>query len=197
MILASQSPRRRELIQLLKQKVDFQSSNVDESLVIETCKKEGKTSPEELVMALSAAKAADVAGSHPGNLVIGADTIVVLDDEILGKPKDKEEARLFLHRLCGREHLVLTAVTLQKDHKSHSFVETSRVEFFELSKESENFIESYLESGAPMDKAGAYGIQDEGALLVKGIHGDFYNVMGLPIARLWRELQAFNSGKTI
>ena len=139
-------------------------------------------SPEELVMALSAAKAREVAqGCPPEDLVIGADTIVWVDGRAYGKPRDEEDAARMLRRLSGAWHEVYTGVTLIQGGREHSAAERSRVRFRELSEEE---IRRYIATGEPMDKAGAYGAQGRGALLVERIEGDFFNVMGLPLCRL-------------
>ncbi len=122
------------------------------------------------------------------NLVISADTVVAVDDEILGKPVDKEDARRMISLLSGKVHQVYTGVTLSLDGKTKTFSEKTDVEFFDL---TEGEIEEYISSSEPYDKAGAYGIQGKAGLLVKRINGDYYNVVGFPIARLKREIQEF------
>lgn len=121
-------------------------------------------------------------------LVISADTVVAVDDEILGKPVDKEDARRMISLLSGKVHQVYTGVTLSLNGEMRTFSEKTNVEFFPL---TENEIEEYISSSEPYDKAGAYGIQGKAGLLVKGINGDYYNVVGFPIARLKRELEEF------
>lgn len=150
------------------------------------------TEPADYVQALSALKASDVAGRlGNGFLVIGADTIVVLDDKILGKPKDSEDAFRILSGLSGRRHEVYTGITLidTDNGRKHSFYERTEVEFYPLSDEE---IRAYIATGDPFDKAGGYGVQSKGAYLVKAVYGDFYNVVGLPVAKLYRELKAFS-----
>jgi len=174
-ILASASPRRREL---LGQICDFEvrATDCDESCAL--------TSPEELVCELSKRKAqACRAGTE--DTVIGADTVVALDGEILGKPKDAEDAKNMLRKLSGRTHSVFTGVTVLKNGGAHTFCERTDVTFYELSEE---LIDRYVDTKEPYDKAGAYGIQGKGCVLVKGICGDYFNVVGLPMGRLYHLL---------
>ena len=117
--------------------------------------------------------------------MIGSDTVVVLNDEIFGKPKDKEHAHAMLKALSGKKHFVYTGVAVAENDKVRSFVQKTEVEFYELSDET---IDKYIETLEPMDKAGAYGIQGKGSVLVKGIVGDYFNVMGLPVAEIARFL---------
>jgi septum formation protein len=140
---------------------------------------------------LSLLKGNDVSKKYPEALIIAADTIVVLDDEILGKPVDAAEATTMLNRLSGRTHEVITGVALlqKSKKKSTSFHQTSKVTFSALSSDE---IEAYVKTGSPMDKAGAYGIQDDmGSLFVESIEGDYYNIVGLPVNRLYNELKVF------
>ena len=122
------------------------------------------------------------------SVIISADTVVVCDDKILGKPKDAEDAERMLKMLSGRVHSVFTGVCLTRENANSVFFEETKVHFFELSEQQ---IFDYIGSGEPFDKAGAYGIQDAGALIVRGISGDYYNVMGLPAGRLYREMLEF------
>ena len=133
-------------------------------------------------------KARDIAKRYENDIVIGADTIVVVDDKVLNKPKDAEDARRMLCMLSGRRHKVCTGCAIVCGERELSFFEETEVEFFEL---SENEIDSYIKTGDCMDKAGAYGIQSQGKTLVKAIFGDYYNVVGLPVGRLKRELESF------
>lgn len=180
MILASQSPRRKELLGFIAN--DFRIiPAVGEEIV-----PEGAT-PEETVLALSRQKAEEVFAANKGETIIAADTIVSIDGEILGKPRDKEHAAEMLRKLSGRVHSVFTGVcVIFSDGSRESFAEETKVEFYEL---SEREIADYIATDDPMDKAGAYGIQEKGAANVKGIVGDFYNVMGLPVGRLARVLR--------
>ena len=180
-ILASQSPRRKELLERMGIRTfTVMDSGVDEH-------EEELLPPEELVCRLSERKAEAVAQRAPaGAVVIAADTVVSLDGAILGKPADKLEAFRMLSTLSGVRHQVYTGVTVMRDGEKQIEHETTDVTFRELSEEE---IEHYLATGEPMDKAGAYGIQGYGALLVERIEGDYYNVMGLPVCRLGQMLR--------
>ena len=184
-ILASGSPRRRELIQKLGLPFSVEVSEADETVP------DGM--PVEAVPEyLSGLKAGAVSRLHEGEdvLIVGADTIVVLDKVIFGKPHDEAEAYHMLKTLSGRTHRVITGVTIiscNGDRRQQlSFSSVSEVTFYELSDDE---IWAYIASGEPMDKAGAYGIQQGGALIVERINGDFYSVMGLPIAMLSRKMR--------
>ena len=124
-----------------------------------------------------------------GSIVIGADTSVILDDVIFGKPQDRDDAVRMLSLMSGRVHVVATGVAIFAGQKKRLFTEETRVEFNELDAYQKALIDDYCDGGSPFDKAGAYGIQDKGALLIKKIDGDYSNVVGLPVARLARELQ--------
>ena len=183
LILASQSPRRQELLRRIGI-TDFTvlATDSDESY-------DPRWSPEELVSRLSARKAAAAArAAGPDALVIAADTMVFLDDRRLGKPADEADAFGMLSALSGREHTVRTGVTVRRGEVVRTEVEATAVRFRGLTAEE---IRRYIATGEPMDKAGAYGIQERGALLVEGIRGDYFNVMGLPVLRLARMLRAF------
>ena len=177
-ILASQSPRRRELMNYITKDFQIKVSNVDETLP------EG-ISPQDAVLYLSRIKAEPFANKN--DVVIGADTVVAIDGKILTKPANKGEAADMLRLLSGREHSVFTGVTVIKDGNCKSFFEETKVKFFEL---TDSEIEQYIATGEPMDKAGAYGIQGFGALLVEKINGDYFNVVGLPVSKLNRLLIA-------
>ena len=182
-ILASQSPRRKELLGRMGIR-DFEtiSPNVDESVF-------HGLPPEELVRRLSAEKAAAVAGrAGEDAIVIAADTVVALDGAVLGKPADELDAFKMLSALSGVRHQVYTGVTVCRGGEKQTAHEVTDVTFRELSEEE---IEHYIATGEPMDKAGAYGIQGYGALLIQGISGDYYNVMGLPVCRLSGMLARF------
>lgn len=179
MILASQSPRRRELLSLIT--ADFRVIPAKGEEILP----EG-ISPSEAVVLLSRQKAAEIYKEYKNETIIAADTVVAIDGKILGKPTDEADAAAMLKLLSGRTHSVFTGVCIiSPDGSENSFAEETTVEFWEL---SDKLIADYVSSGEPMDKAGAYGIQDAGALLVKRINGDYYNVMGLPVGRLFREL---------
>lgn len=178
-ILASGSPRRRELLGLIVPEYECVVSGCEEFVPAGT--------PVERVPALLAEqKAAAVAETHPDDTVIGSDTVVVLDGEIFGKPKDEADAERMLKTLSGRKHFVYTGVAVAEKGVLRSFVQKTEVEFYPLSDET---IEKYIATGEPMDKAGAYGIQGKGSVLVKGIVGDYFNVMGFPVAETARFLE--------
>ncbi|MBE7034513.1 MAG: septum formation inhibitor Maf [Ruminococcaceae bacterium] len=181
-VLASASPRRRELLEQIGLPFFVLPSQADEDI-------NPDLSPQLTVQSLSLLKAADIAKTQPASAyVIGADTVVVLDGEILTKPKDEEDARRMLARLSGRAHSVVTGVTVIRcrDGKSISVCEETKVFFKEM---SEAEIASYVATGEPLDKAGSYGIQGLGALFVEKIEGDYNNVVGLPLMRLCHILQ--------
>ena len=181
-ILASSSPRRRELLLRLQTPFDIILPDVDESII----PPEG--SPETYCTALAELKANDISQHYPNNLVIGSDTIVVLDNNIMGKPEDKAMAQNMLKTLSGKTHHVYTGVCLKWADKNihHLFAEITMVTFREL---SEADINHYIESCPPYDKAGSYGIQDWSAIFVKEIKGCYDNVVGFPISRFYEELK--------
>lgn len=180
-ILASGSPRRKELLTQI-------------GVIFEIVKAEGEEMittaiPTEAVKELSGQKAREVAAKCDGAVIIGADTVVAANGQILGKPKDKEDALRMLRLLQGREHEVITGVTviLKEMQRTIQFAEITKVHVFPM---TEKQMEAYAESGEPMDKAGAYGIQGKFAAYVSGIEGDYNNVVGLPIGRLYQEMLA-------
>ncbi len=183
MILASQSPRRQELLRRAGVTFRVMPSSFDEAPL-----KARALEPDELVVALARGKARAVADAIDGDEpVIGADTVVALEGEVLGKPTSPADATRMLRELSGRRHTVFTGVHVEAGARSFSFFEATDVQFFPLDEEE---IAAYVATGEPMDKAGAYGIQGRGCLLVSGIHGDYCNVVGLPVARLVRALRA-------
>ncbi len=190
-ILASGSPRRKELLEQM-------------GLTFEVCPAKGEevittTVPSDVVEELSRQKAEEVAGgilswmvrhSLQDILIIGSDTVVAFEGKILGKPKDEADAKRMLSMLSGKTHSVFTGVTfvfIDQSGKTgeYTFYDKTDVTMYDM---SEKEIEHYIATGEPMDKAGAYGIQGKGAIYIKGIAGDFYNVMGLPIGKLYQEL---------
>jgi septum formation protein len=173
-ILASQSPRRRELLALVGIVHDVIPADVDESVW-------PGEQPVPHCERLARDKAHTLAVRYPDALVIGSDTIVVLDGDIMGKPRDREEAVRMVERLSGRDHLVYTAVAVAHGGETRSGVEQVAVRFRPLSRAQ---VEAYVDTGEPMDKAGAYGIQGYGATIVERIDGDYFAVMGLPLGRL-------------
>ena len=182
-ILASQSPRRRELLNQMGLKgFKVTSPDVDEAI-------EGNRPPAQIVEELSLRKARAVAESaDEDDLIIAADTVVALEGAVLGKPEDEVSAFSMLSALSGNRHYVYTGVTVIQGDKVVTQHEMTTVTFRELEPEE---ITNYIATGEPMDKAGAYGIQGLGALLVSGIKGDDFNVMGLPVYRLGRILAQF------
>ena len=182
-ILASQSPRRRELLERMGiRNFRVVSADIDE-------REEEQLPPEQLVCRLALRKAEAVAEKAPkGAVIIAADTVVSLDGTVLGKPGDKLEAFKMLSTLSGNRHQVYTGLCVIWDGDKRTEYEVTDVTFREL---GEKEIEDYIATGEPMDKAGAYGIQGYGALLIQGISGDYYNVMGLPVCRLSGMLARF------
>ena len=179
LILASGSPRRRELLEKLQIPFEVIVSECDETVP------DGLPC-EQAAELLAKRKAAAVAAHHPDAAVIGADTTVILDGEILGKPADEADCKRMLRALSGRTHRVITGTAVICAGKCESFSETTEVTFYPL---TEAEIDAYAASDEPYDKAGAYGIQGQGMLLVQEIRGDYYNVVGLPAARLARLLR--------
>ncbi len=179
MILASASPRRQELLGRITS--DFQAvpAQIDERAL-------PLLPPAEYVLALAQAKSREVAGRYPGERIIAADTMVAFGDEMLGKPADEDAARQMIRKLAGQTHHVHTGLVVrQANGQEESRVVTTAVTFWPLSDAE---IELYLQQNSYMGKAGAYGIQDDGAFLIKKIDGDYYNVMGLPLSTLVRML---------
>ena len=179
-ILASQSPRRRELLSLVGIAHEVQPADIDESFLT------GER-PRDHAERLARGKAETVAAREPQAVVIGSDTIVVVDGDVLGKPADENDAVRMLARLAGRSHTVVTAVAVSWRGETRSAVEEVGVTFHPLSRVE---IDAYIATGEPMDKAGAYGIQGYGATIVARVDGDYFVVMGLPLQRLIRVLDA-------
>lgn len=175
-ILASASPRRKEILENTNIKFDIISSSIEELIL------DGE-SPCQMVMRLAFEKGIDIASKQKSDLVISADTIVVLDDNVLGKPKDEEEARQMISNLSGRTHQVITGISLINLENNKKIIDyvISNVKFKKLSKDD---INDYIKTKESLDKAGAYGIQGYGALLVEEIQGDYFNIVGLPISKL-------------
>ena len=177
-ILASQSPRRRELLNLVGIAHEVQPANIDESYL-------AGERPREHAERLARGKTAVIAGREPDALVIGSDTIVVVDGDVLGKPVDGPDAVRMLERLAGRSHVVVTAVAVAWRGETRSAVEEVGVTFHPMNRTE---IDAYIATGEPMDKAGSYGIQGYGATIVSRVDGDYFAVMGLPLQRLTRVL---------
>ena len=167
-ILASASPRRKELLS---------SMGIPFTVVVADADEATEGSPDALVMENACRKAAAVAALHPGRMVLGSDTVVCVDGQVLGKPKDEEDAFRMLHSLSGREHQVYTGVCLIKDGKKDVRCDKTDVFFTPLTDAE---IRDYVRTGEPMDKAGAYAIQGIAGMFVEKIHGSFSNVIGLP-----------------
>ena len=178
LILASKSPRRQELLNLITPEFLVITQDTDETILPEL-------TPEKAVETLALRKARAVAATHGADVVIGADTVVALGKNILGKPQDEAQALAMLRTLCGKTHLVYTGVAILAPGLERVFCQQTAVTFWEM---EEDWLCRYANSGEPLDKAGAYGIQGTGALLVKKIEGDYFNVVGLPVSRLAREL---------
>ncbi len=174
LVLASGSPRRKDLLHSLGWKFRVMPADVDEKIF-------PGEDPESAACRLAEAKARAVAETMPEALVIGADTLVLLDGYLLGKPGNKERGLEMLRMLNGREHEVLTGIALVEETRSCVAVERTRVRFRFL---NESALQAYVDTGEGRDKAGGYAIQGQGALMVESISGCFYNVMGLPLVRL-------------
>ena len=174
-ILASKSPRRREILENTKVRFSIKESQIDETIKL-------NESPKDTVKRLAYEKALDVAKNNEDALVIGADTVVVIDDKILGKPKDETEAYNMIKLLSGKTHYVITGFALINLSLNKKIVDCqiSQVTFKELSEA----IKDYIQTKESLDKAGAYGIQGYGGLLVKNIQGDYFNIVGLPISKI-------------
>ncbi|WP_141604186.1 Maf family protein [Terrilactibacillus laevilacticus] len=180
LILASNSPRRRELLAKTGFSYQVVVSEIDETL-------NENFTPEENVKSLAEQKAEAVSMNDPDAVIIGADTMVCIDNISLGKPKNEQEAKQMLKRLSGHVHTVMTGVCIKSSDVNLSFVEKTDVAFYDLTDDE---INDYISTGDSFDKAGAYGIQGQGALFVKSINGDFFSVMGLPVARVYQELKS-------
>lgn len=176
-ILASKSPRRQELLKHIISDFKIIVSNVDENKI--------KASPYDLPLELSKAKAKAVFINYPNDVVIAADTVVIVNNEVLGKPINDEDAKRMLHLLSKKTHDVVTGFTIISKEKTISKSVLTKVTFNELSDE---LINTYVKSGSPKDKAGAYGIQDKNFPLIKNIEGSYYNVVGLPLEELKKYL---------
>lgn len=180
-VLASASPRRKELLEQVGIRFTVKPSTCEEIIT--------DSDPARVVLSLSHQKAIDVAENEKNTLIIGSDTIVSIDNLILGKPKDREDAYRMLKLLQGNTHQVYTGVTTINIHENknevYSFYSSTDVSFYEMTDEQ---IYNYIDSGEPMDKAGAYGIQGKSAIYIKEINGDYNTVVGLPVAMLYQTL---------
>lgn len=179
LILASKSPRRKELLQDCGFAYRVISCDCDETIQ--------KDLPiEKAIEQIAYQKAKTVLQAFPHQLVLGCDTMVIYQGHPLGKPKDREDAKRMLTQLSGQTHHVISGVAILGADTHIVFHEITEVTFYDIEEE---LLQSYLDSDEPYDKAGAYGIQGKGKLFVKEIHGDYYNVMGLPVAKIYRELK--------
>lgn len=186
-ILASASPRRKQLLEQAGYAFEIVVSDADESLP-------AGITPEKAVRLNAARKAQAVAETNPGAVVLGCDTVVAIDGEILGKPQDEAEAKAMLRRLSGNTHTVYSGVCITDGTTETVFAVATDVTFYAL---SERTIDAYAATKEPMDKAGAYGIQGLGCVLVKEISGDYSNVVGLPLSESARALAAFGVYGTV
>lgn len=177
-ILASASPRRSELLRQAGIEFDVCVSGAEETA-------DPSLSPDELTVSIARQKAMCVAKNHPDAVVLGADTVVAIGDKILGKPADADDAKRMLALLSGKVHSVYTGVCIVSGGKRSEFYQKTDVKFYPLTQSE---IDAYIATGEPMDKAGAYGIQGRGCVLVESISGDYFNVVGLPVARVVREI---------
>ena len=178
-ILASGSPRRKQLLKSLGVEFEAVAPNMDEIY-------DSELAPKEVAKHISKNKAQEIVGRYPECAVIAADTIVVINNEILGKPEDEDSAAEMIRKLSGSWHEVITGICILYKREITLFSETTRVHFKKIDNE---FIDWYISTQEPMDKAGAYGIQGYGAMIVDKIEGDFYNVMGFPISKIMSELK--------
>ena len=178
LILASASPRRKELLGLFRIPFEIRVADIDETM-------DPAKAPFDEVARVSSLKAAALTAA-PDDVVVAADTIVVCQGRVLGKPRSEADAVEMLKLLSGRDHQVMTGVTVLRGSESRTFTEVTDIHFREL---TENEICAYVATGEPMDKAGSYGIQGGAALFCSHMVGDYYNVMGLPVCKLWQLLQ--------
>lgn len=176
LVLASASPRRREICDLLGWTYTVVPARTE-------LPADPASPPEQAILQVARGKAEEVAAQYPDHTVLGADTAVVVDDEILGKPQDTAEAAAMLRRIAGRTHRVITAVWICGGGIDDGFSDVAEVTFYPM---TEDEIAEYVATTEPMDKAGAYAVQGIGARYIRGINGDFYTVMGLPCGRLHR-----------
>ncbi len=179
-VLASGSPRRHELLGLITENFEIRVSDADETVP--------ENIPAEKTAEYLSMVKAQVVDRRSDEIIIGCDTVVVIDGKVLGKPSSEKECFDMLSLLSGKIHTVYTGVSFICNEKRHSFTAETKVEFYPLTKKE---ISDYIATGEPFDKAGGYGIQGKGALLVKGINGDYFNVVGLPVSALKRELERF------
>jgi len=175
LVLASGSPRRSEIMNSVGWEFIKDVPDIDES------EREGET-PEAYVQRLAKEKAEAVAARHPGEIVLAADTTVVIDNQIIGKPTDLDDARRMLQKLSGNWHEVLTGIAVSRDGTVEEGLQSTRVKFASMSHDEIDFL---VEKGDPLDKAGAYAVQAQAALYIEGIEGDYWNVVGLPVSLVY------------
>lgn len=182
-ILASSSPRRKDILFKIRLPFTVVESDYEEDMTLDL-------NPIELAQHLSAGKARSVALKSPDSIIIAADTFIVFGDKVLGKPKTESRAKEILQMLSGKENDIISGVTIidSSNQNEKSFYEITKVFMKELSEET---IDAYIKTGEPLDKAGAYALQELGAILIDRIEGDFFNAMGLPLSRLAQELDGF------
>ncbi len=185
LILASSSKRRQELMPLCGFPFEIVEPQVKETLT-------DNLDPRRLAIDLAALKAEDVSARSTDRLILACDTVVFVNDRILGKPTDRDDARYMLQELSGSEHQVVTGCVLQKGEKKHPFYSDAKVWFKTL---EEDEITAYLDTREPFGKAGAYAVQEHAAKFVERIEGDYYAIMGLPVAMVYRQLRRYQSGQ--
>lgn len=191
-ILASQSPRRQELLELVTKDFEIQVPEIDEKriehAILQNRDDDFLVTAKKLVLELSSRKATVIQMINRNAVVIGADTVVVLHDNILGKPTDEVDAYNMIKQLSGNTHQVLTGVSIRYGKVEDQFVSVSQIKFYEWNEQMQREVAAYVSSGKANDKAGGYGIQEEAGLWVKWIKGDYNNIVGLPIAKLNKRL---------
>lgn len=180
-ILASQSPRRKQLLEQIGLKFEIDPSNYEEDMTL-------KMTPTKLAEHLSLGKAEDVAKRHGDSIIISADTIVAVNEEVFGKPKTPEKAKYMLRKLSGRVHSVITGFTIIDTETNKQIIKSVETKVY-FKKLSEKEIDAYIATGEPLDKGGSYAIQGKAALFVKKIEGDYFNIVGLPILAITSELK--------
>jgi septum formation protein len=186
-VLASGSPRRAEIMNSVGWEFVKAVPDVDESVII------GEP-PEDYVQRLAGEKALAVAASHPGEIILAADTTVVIGGEIIGKPVDLDDARRMIRTLSGNWHEVLTGVAVARNGDEKIGLQRTRVKFAKMTDAEIDFL---VKKGEPLDKAGAYAVQAQAALFIEGIEGDYWNVVGLPISLVYRLVgEILNQGKS-
>ncbi|AZP04491.1 Maf family protein [Jeotgalibaca ciconiae] len=195
-VLASQSPRRKEWLSLCVSDFSVISADIDEKSIEKQILKTNNEEPflltaSRLVEMLAAEKARVIFKKQPMSIVIGADTVVVHENRILGKPLDESQAYEMLRSYAGKTHSVVTGVSIKNSEKEITFSVESKVTFWDWNKQMEQEVFDYIKTGNPMDKAGAYGIQEMPSLWVKEISGDYPNIVGLPISYVNRALYEF------